>query len=98
MLGSSGVSAQLASSNEGLSSMKSEVVIITECVTLPLCIDTRQQTDELNVNLQGGNKLVGEVLDKITAFERKFQLWELHHIIEQCDSLHNSENGKVHCC
>jgi hypothetical protein len=68
-----------------------------ECANLPLCIDTTQQTDELNVNLQGANKLVDEVLGKIIAFERKFQLWELHYAIKQYDSLHNSENGNVHC-
>jgi hypothetical protein len=25
-------------------------------------------------------------------------LWELYYVIKQCDSLHNCENEKVHCC
>jgi hypothetical protein len=53
---------------------------------LPLDIDTTQQTEGLNVKLQDANQLVGEVIGKITAFERKFELWELHYIIKQCDS------------
>jgi hypothetical protein len=41
---------------------------------LPLDIDTTQQTEGLNVKLQHVNQLVGEVIGKITAFERKFEL------------------------
>jgi hypothetical protein len=37
-------------------------------------IDTTQQTKGLNVKLQDENQLVGEVIDKIGAFEEEFQL------------------------
>ncbi|XP_076643549.1 general transcription factor II-I repeat domain-containing protein 2-like [Halictus rubicundus] len=39
------------------------------------CVDITQHLNELNIKLQGKNKLVTEMFDKIKAFEQKLKIW-----------------------
>jgi hypothetical protein len=48
--------------------------VITTGYVTAFCIDITQHYNELDVNLQGANRLISEVFDKITAFEKKLRL------------------------
>jgi hypothetical protein len=57
-------------------SLSLSFVITTGCATLR-CAWTSLSTNELNFNRQGANRLLSEMCEQFTAFERNFRLWEL---------------------
>jgi hypothetical protein len=58
-----------------------------------ICFDITQHMNELNIGQQGGNHLLNEMFDRMTAFERKLSLWALQ-LRPNSMTLPSSENGE----
>lgn len=73
-------------------------VITTWWVTAVFRFDTTELVNELNIKLQGVNRLVTEMFDKITEFLRKLRLCELHLLWNNMTHFPILRKEKETCC